>query len=84
MTNGGELISYHMILNGDIDFFIVTEIPDEKLGEIALINAMLVRASGFIESITTTPAMTAEGAVPQMQKAQQMIAAMTYKAPAKT
>jgi len=81
---GGKLVSYHMILNGDIDFFIVTEIPEDKMGEIALINAMLVRASGSIASITTVPAMTAEAAVPQMQKAQQMAAAMTYKAPSTT
>jgi hypothetical protein len=42
---------------------------------------MLVRGSGAIESVATVPAMTAEDAVPQMQKAQQMAAAMAYKAP---
>lgn len=81
---GGRLISYHMMLNGDIDFFIVSDIPDDKIAEVALINAMLVRGSGAIESITTVPAMRAEDAVPQMQKAQQMAAAMTYEAPTRT
>ena len=78
---GGKLVSYHMMLNGDIDFFIVTDIPDDRIAEVALVNSMLVRASGAIESIATVPAMRAEDAVPQMQKAQQMAAAMAYKAP---
>ena len=78
---GGKLISYHMLLNGDIDFIIVADIPDDKLADNALISPMLVIGSGAIESVTTVPALTAEAAVPQMQKAQQMAAAMTYKAP---
>lgn len=80
---GGKLISYHIILNGDIDFFIVSDIPDDKMADVALVNAMLVRGSGAIESIATVPAMRAEDAVPQMQKAQKMAAARTYKAPTK-
>lgn len=80
---GGKLISYYMVLNGDIDFFIVTDIPEDKMEGIAFINAMLVRASGSFESLTTVPTIPAENAVPQMQKAQQMAAAMAYKAPAK-
>jgi uncharacterized protein with GYD domain len=78
---GGKLVSYHMLLNGDIDFFIVTDVPDDRIADVALVNSMLVRASGAIESIATVPAMRAEDAVPQMQKAQQMAAAMAYKAP---
>lgn len=78
---GGKLISYHLLLNGDIDFIIISDIPDDKIADVALVNAMLVRASGAIESIATVPALRAEDAVTQMQKAQQMAAAMAYKAP---
>ena len=78
---GGELVSYHMLLNGNIDFFIVSDIPDDRVADVALVNAMLVRASGAIETITTVPAMRAEDAMEQMQKAQQMAAAMAYQAP---
>jgi uncharacterized protein with GYD domain len=80
---GGKLISYHMLLNGDIDFLIIVDIPDEKIADISLVVAMLVRASGAIESIATVPAVRAEDAMPKMQKAQQMAAAMAYQAPAK-
>jgi len=45
---------------------------------------MLVRGSGAIESITSVPAVRAEDAVPIMQKAQKMAAAMAYKAPTKS
>ena len=78
---GGKLVSYHMLLSGDIDFIIVSDIPDDKLADVALVSPMLVRGSGAIESVTTVPALTAEAAVPQMQKAQKMAAAMAYKAP---
>ena len=81
---GGKLISYHMLLNGDIDFFIVSDIPDEKVADITLINAMLVRGSGAIESIATVPAMRAKDAVSPMQKAQEMASAMAYEAPSKS
>jgi uncharacterized protein with GYD domain len=81
---GGKLVSYHLLLNGDIDFIIVSDIPDDKISDVSLVNSMLVRASGAIESITTVPAMTAEDAVPQMQKAQQMASAMAYKPPTKS
>ncbi len=81
---GGKLISYHIMLNGNIDFFIVSDIPDDKIADVAIVNAMLVRGSGAIESIATVPALRAEDAVPQMQKAQQMAAAMAYKAPTAT
>ena len=81
---GGKLISYHLLLNGDIDFFIVSDIPDEKIADITLVNAMLVRASGAIESIATVPAIRAEDAVPTMQKAQQMASAMAYQTPIKS
>ena len=81
---GGKLVSYHMLLNGDIDFFIVTDVPDDGIADVTLVNSMLVRASGAIESIATVPAMRAEDAVPQMQKAQQMAAAMAYKPPTAT
>jgi hypothetical protein len=72
-----------MLLNGDIDFIIIVEIPDEKIADISLVVAMLVRASGAIESIATVPAVRAEDAMPKMLKAQQMASAMSYRAPAK-
>ncbi len=81
---GGKLISYHLLLNGDIDYFIVIDLPADKFEDSLLVNAMLVRGSGAIESITTVPALRAEDAVPQMQKAQQMASAMTYQAPTKS
>ena len=81
---GGKLISYHLLLNGDIDFFIVSDIPDDKIADVSLVNAMLVRGSGAIESIATVPAMRAKDAVSQMQKAQKMASAMVYEAPAKS
>ena len=31
---GGKLVSYHMLVNGDIDFFIVTDMPDDKAGDL--------------------------------------------------
>lgn len=81
---GGKMISYHLLFNGDIDFFIVSDIPDDKLADITLVNAMLVRGSGAVESITTVPAMRAKDAVSQMQKAQKMASAMAYEAPTKS
>ena len=81
---GGKLISYHMLLNGEIDFFIVTDMPDDKIAEVSMVDSMLVRGSGAIESVTSVPAVRAEDAVPIMQKAQQMAAAMAYKAPTKS
>lgn len=77
----GKLVSYHVLMNGDIDFFIVSDIPDDKIADVAIVNAMLVRGSGGIENITSVPAVRAEDAMAQMQKAQQMAAAMTYQAP---
>jgi uncharacterized protein with GYD domain len=67
---GSKLVSYHLLLNGDIDFFIVSDIPDDRIADVSLVNAMLVRGSGAIESIATVPAMRAKDAVSQMQKAQ--------------
>jgi uncharacterized protein with GYD domain len=81
---GSKLISYHMLLNGDIDFIIVSDIPADKLADIALVSPILVRGSGAIETMTTVPALTAEATVPQMQKAQKMAAALAYKAPTQT
>jgi uncharacterized protein with GYD domain len=81
---GGKLISYHLLLNGEIDFFIVTDMPEDKIADVAMVNTMLVRGSGAIKSITSVPAVRAEDAVPIMQKAQKMSAAMAYKAPSKT
>ena len=66
---------------GDIDFIIVSDMPDDKIADVALVNAMLVRASGAIEKISTVPAVRAEDAIKQMQKAQQMASAMAYRAP---
>lgn len=81
---GGKLISYHLLLNAEIDFFIITDMPDDKIAEVSMIDAMLVRGSGAIESVTTLPAVRAEDAVPFMEKAQQLAAAMAYKAPTKS
>jgi uncharacterized protein with GYD domain len=81
---GGKLVSYHLLLNGDIDYFIVSDIPDDKIADVVLVNAMLVRGSGAIESIATVPAMRAKDAVTQMQKAQEMASAMVYEAPTKS
>jgi len=80
---GGKLIGYHMILNADFDFFIVSDVPQDKLAEITFITELLVRGSGAVESMTTVPALSAEDAVPQMRKAKEMAAAMTYEAPKK-
>lgn len=81
---GGKLLSYHLLLNGEFDFFIVTDMPEDKAGETAMVNSMLVRGSGSIESITTVPAVHAEDAVPIMQKAQKMASSMAYKPPTKS
>jgi hypothetical protein len=70
-----------LIINKCFNFIIVSDIPDDKIANVALITPMLVRGSGAIESVATVPAMTAADAVPQMQQAQQMAAAMAYKAP---
>ena len=79
---GGKLISYHMLMNGEIDFFIISEIPDDKIADVSIVNAMLVRTYGAIESISTVPAVRAEDAIPQMTKAKEMAAAMVYASPA--
>lgn len=81
---GGKLVSYHLLLNGDIDFFIVSDMPDDKIADVTLVSVMLLRGSGAIESIATVPAMRAKEAVSQMQKAQQMASAMVYEAPTKS
>lgn len=78
----GKLVSYHLIFNGDIDFFIVSDIPDDRVSDLGLVNALLVRGSGSIDSITTVPAYRAEDAVPLMQRARQMISDRAYTAPA--
>lgn len=78
----GKLVSYHLLFNGDIDFFIVSDIPDDKVSDLGLVNALLVRGSGSIESITTVPAYRAEDAMPMMQRARQMISDKAYNAPA--
>ena len=81
---GGKLNSYYTLLNGDMDFIIITDFPADKFEESLLINSMLVRGSGAIKSVATVPAMRAADAVPQMMKAQQMASAMLYEAPSKT
>jgi len=58
--------------------------PEDKIAEVTMVNSMLARGSGVIESITSVPAVRAEDAVPIMQKAQKMAAAMAYKAPTKS
>ena len=51
---GGKLVDYYFLLNGEIDFIIVSEFPDDQnVNELSLIDALLVRGSGAIESITT-------------------------------
>lgn len=80
---GGTMHSYHLVLNGDIDFIIFSDIPAERLENISLVNAILVRGSGAIESITTVPAVSAEDAVSQMIMAKEMAGAMAYEKPSK-
>ena len=67
--------------DSDIDFFIISEIPDDKIADVSIVNAMLVRTYGAIESISTVPAIRAEDAIPQMKKAKEMAAAMVYASP---
>lgn len=81
---GGEMISYHMLLNGDIDFIIVSDIPEDRTMDLTLLNALVVRGAGGVESITTVPALRAQDAVTPMQRAKDMIAAMTYRTPAQS
>lgn len=81
---GGEMVSYHMLLNGDIDFMIVSDIPAERAKDLSLVTAMVVRGAGSVESITTVPAVRAEDAMTQMQKARDMTAAMTYRTPSES
>lgn len=76
---GGRMVSYHMLLNGDIDFFIISDIPDDKIADIALLNPMLVRGTGGVENLFSVPCVLAEDAVPFMEKAKKMAAAMAYK-----
>jgi uncharacterized protein with GYD domain len=81
---GGEMVSYHMLLNGDIDFFIVSDIPEDRTRDLALLNSLVVRSAGGVESVTTVPAMKAQDAMTQMQKAKDIVAAMTYRTPSQT
>jgi uncharacterized protein with GYD domain len=78
---GCRMVSYHMLLNGDIDFLIISDIPDEKITKVALVNHMLVRGTGGVENIVSVPCVLAEDAVPLMEKAKEMAAAMAYKPP---
>ena len=78
---GGKLVSYHMLMNGDVDFFIISDIPDDKIADVAIVNSMLVRTYGAIETVTTVPAIRAEDAIPHMQKAKEMATAMVYASP---
>ena len=36
MALGGKMISYHLLLNGPIDFIIVADIPDDKIADVRL------------------------------------------------
>jgi uncharacterized protein with GYD domain len=76
---GGRMVSYHMLLNGEIDFFIISDIPDEKITNVALVNHMLVRGTGGVENVVSVPCLLPEDAVPHMEKAKEMVAAMAYK-----
>ncbi|AOY56925.1 MULTISPECIES: GYD domain-containing protein [Desulfococcus] len=78
----GKLVSYHLLLNGDIDFFIVSDIPEEKAADLGLVNALLVRGSGAVETITTVPACRADEAVSLMRRARDMASRQAYKSPA--
>lgn len=75
----GEAQSGH----DNLDIFIISEIPDDKITDVAFVNAMLVRGYGAIENITTVPAIRAEDAMPHMRKAGEMASAMVYQSPAK-
>lgn len=78
---GGEMVSYHMLLNGDIDFIILSEIPEERSKDLAIVNALIVRGTGGVDSITTVPALRAEDALTQMQKAHNLVSTMAYQTP---
>ena len=78
---GGEMVSYHMLLNGDIDFIIFTELPEERAKDLTLVNALIVRGTGGVESITTVPAIRAEDALTQMEKAKNLVSTMAYRTP---
>ena len=81
-AHGGRLISFYMLFNGDIDFVIVSEVPADKMADINMVNALLVRSSGSIHSITTLPAVRADDAVRLMRGANRMASDQTYRAPA--
>ena len=79
---GGKLVDYYFLLNGEIDFIIVSEFPDDhNVNELSLIDALLVRGSGAIESITTLPALRAAEAVPLFERAKALQEASTYSKP---
>ena len=79
---GGKLVDYYFLLNGKIDFIIVSEFPDDQnVNELSLIDALLVRGSGAIESITTFPALRAAEAVPLFERAKALQEASTYSKP---
>ena len=79
---GGKLVDYYFLLNGEIDFIIVSEFPDDQnVNELSLIDALLVRGSGAIESITTLPALRAADAVPLFERAKALQEASTYSKP---
>ena len=79
---GGKLIDYYFLLNGEIDFIIVSEFPDDQnVNELSLIDALLVRGSGAIESITTLPALRAADAVLLFERAKALQEAATYSKP---
>ena len=65
-------------MNGDIDFFTISEIPDDKITDAAFVNALLIRGYRAIENITTVPAIKAEGALPHMRKAGKMASAIYF------
>lgn len=70
-----------MLMNGSIDFFIISEMPDDRIADVTIVNAMLVRTYGAIETISSLPAVRAEDAIPFMKKAKEMAAAMVYASP---
>jgi hypothetical protein len=56
-------------------------LPDDKIADVTIVNAMLVRTYGAIETISSVPAVRAEDAIPLMKKAKEMAAAMVYASP---
>ena len=55
-------------------------VDESRIKDLTLVNSLIVRSAGGIETITMVPAVEADDAMIQMQKAKEMVSAMTYSA----